>query len=61
MKNKFLDKNRLPLTTAEKQAFLEWLIHQKQFSDFSRIRDFAAKCRDFEAQKFQNQREKDWL
>ena len=35
------------------------MIRQKQFSDFSRIRDFAAKCGDFEAEKFQNRREKD--
>jgi hypothetical protein len=42
-------------------AFLKRLIRIKRFSDFSRIRDYAAKCGDLEAEKFQNQREKDSL
>jgi hypothetical protein len=55
----FWRKTGLRLTTAEKWAFLERLIRQKRFSDFSRIRDYAAKCGDLEAEKFQNWREKD--
>ena len=42
-------------------AILERLIRQKRFSDFSSIRDYAAKCAGFDAEKFQNWREKDSL
>jgi len=60
-RRKLRSKIGLRLARAEKMGISGAANPPAQFSSFSRIRDFGAKCGDFGAEKFRNWREKDSL